>query len=174
MVAIDRDVERYGDSAAGGRVRDAVAHVDRVGRRGQRELDVLSRRQADRRPAGRLRRQGVRGRARADDRAVRRGVLRFLLDEAGVGPPARNERSRAARVTTGAEAPAAPALAKARLPQTILRPTVATVTTVAAAIRRRLLDHVGSALVLLGDIEYLPLSGWHLRTLEAKRTPRVN
>src|ERR1017187_5522954 len=40
LVAVYRDVERCGDPAAGGRVRDAVAHIDRVGRRRQRELDV--------------------------------------------------------------------------------------------------------------------------------------
>src|ERR1700736_5604010 len=88
--------------------------------------------------------------------------------------PETSDGSRGARLPTGAEAAAPPALAKAGLPQTILRPTVATVTTVAAAFRRRRLDHVGSAPVLLRDIDYLPLSGWHLRTLEAKRTPRVN
>ena len=58
--AVDRDVERRGDAAAVRRVRDAVAHGDRVRRARQGELDVLARRQLHRLTAGRLGGQRVR------------------------------------------------------------------------------------------------------------------
>ena len=81
MVAVDRDVKRRSDAATGRRIRNAVAHRDGVGRLRQREVDVLSGRETDRRPAGGLGRQCIGGGARTDDRAVGGGRLGLLLDE---------------------------------------------------------------------------------------------
>ena len=99
VAAVDRDVQRRGDAAAGRRVRDAVAHGDRVGRARQRELDVLARRSSLTavRPdasAGSV----YAARAGADDRAVGRGVLGLLLDEVDAGAAAGDQR----RVERGA------------------------------------------------------------------------
>ena len=89
--AVDRDVERRGDAAAGRRVRDAVAHGDRVRGLRQRELDVLPGRQLHRRAARRLGGQRVRRAVGADDRAVGDRVLRLLLEEADAPRRARDQ-----------------------------------------------------------------------------------
>ena len=119
-----------------GRVRDAVAHGDRVGRRRQRELDVLPGGELDRRAAGRLRRQRVRGPVRADDRAVGGGVLRLLLDEvdggAAPGDQRRVERGAGHRGAGPAAGPLPPGPTPAPPPGTRLTPAATTATEAAA------------------------------------------
>ena len=97
-VAVDVHVQRRGDAAASGSVGNAVADVDRVGCRWQRELDVLAGRETDRRSAGGLGRERVRLRARADDGAVGDGVLGLLFNERDVGSATCGQR----RVDSGA------------------------------------------------------------------------
>lgn len=92
VAAVDGDVQRRGDPAAVRRVRDAVADGDGVGRGGQRELDVLPRREFHGATAGRLGGQRVRRAVRADHGAVGAGVLRLLLGEADRGAAPGDQR----------------------------------------------------------------------------------
>jgi hypothetical protein len=90
--AVHGDVERRGDPAAVRRVRDAVPDGDRVRGGGQRELDVLTGRQLDGPPSGRLGGQRVGRAVRAEHDTVGAGVLRLLLEEADTGAPPGDER----------------------------------------------------------------------------------
>ena len=80
-LAVHRDLQRGGDAAAVGGVRDAVAHGDRVGGLGERELDVLAGRELNGLPTGCLGRQRVRRAVGTDHDTVGGGVLGFLLGE---------------------------------------------------------------------------------------------